>query len=477
MAKPTGFLEYKRKQAPKREVAERKQDYKEVEKLLSEDELEIQAARCMDCGIPTCHAYGCPLGNYIPDWNEMVYKKKWHKALELLQATNNFPEITGKICPALCEASCTLYLNKSPVAIRQLELAIVEKGWEEGWITPQLATQQTGKQVAIVGSGQAGLAAAQQLARQGHKVTIFEKSDRIGGLLRYGIPDFKLDKKVIDRRLEQMLAEGVKFQTNVNVGEDVKLKELQRDFQAVLITAGAGLPRDLKIPGRELKGIHFALEFLKQQNQINAGDCISETVKISAKNKEVVVIGGGDTGSDCIGTSIRQGAKKVTQIELLPQPPEIDNPLTPWPQWPHIMRTSTSQAEGCKRMWSIATKEILGKTDKVIGLKAIKLAWEKPQPGVRPSFKEISDSEFEIKADLVLLAMGFVHIKHDNLVEELSLDKDQRGNIKVNEDLMTSVPGVFAAGDAEVGASLVVRAINRGRQAAEKIDHYLSELR
>ncbi len=474
MAKPTGFLEYARQNPPQRSIPERIHDFIEIDKCLDPDQLEIQAARCMDCGVPTCHAYGCPLGNLIPDFNDLVYKKKWRAALELLHKTNNFPEITGRICPALCETACTLYINQEPVTIRQIELQIVERGWEQGWISPWPATFKTGKKAAIIGSGPAGLAAAQQLARQGHKVTLFEKSDRIGGILRYGIPDYKLAKRVIDRRLEQMLAEGVIFQPHVEVGKDIPAPEFCKDFDAVLLTTGASVARELEVPGRELSGTCLAMDFLTQQNKVNAGDEISPSERISAQDKHVVVVGGGDTGSDCIGTSIRQGARHVTQIELLPKPLEGQNPDTPWPMWPVILRTSTSHQEGCDRLWSIATKQITGVRGKVKTLQAVKLDWTRQDDG-RWTFKEIPGSKFELKADLVLLAMGFVHAEHGSLVEDLKLEKDQRGNIKVNENFMTSTSGVFVAGDAETGPSLAVRAIHRGRLAAGHLDAFLSK--
>ncbi len=474
MAKPTGFLDYERQEAPKRPVAERIQDYVEIEQLLDLDQLEIQAARCMDCGIPTCHAYGCPVFNLIPDWNDLIYKKQWRRALNLLHATNNLPEITGRVCPAPCETACTLSINQKPVAIKQIELQIAERGWREGWIKPEPARVKTGKKVAIVGSGPAGLSAAQQLSRQGHRVTVFEKSDRVGGLLRYGIPEYKLPKEFIDRRLEQMLAEGVVFQPGVNVGRDITASELKKDFDAILLAHGAGKARDLNVKGRELKGVYFALEFLTQQNQLNAGDVIPGQDLINARGRRVVVVGGGDTGSDCIGTSLRQGAASVTQIELLPQPPEGNNPDTPWPCWPNILRTSTSHEEGCERMWSIGTRELAGEKGLVKKLKAVKLDWHQDKDG-RWTNKEIKGSEFELQADLVLLAMGFVHVEHGAILKDLKVETNQRGNITVDENYATTAQGVFAAGDAELGASLVVRAINRGRQSAAAIHAYLQK--
>ena len=460
MGKPTGFLEYERKDPPKRPVEERIKDFREVEQFLPIEELEIQAARCMDCGVPYCHSFGCPLSNRIPDWNDMVYKGLWRRALDLLHSTNNLPEITGRVCPSPCEAACTLSINQPPVTIRHIELQIVERGWKEGWIVPETPPFRTGKRVAIVGSGPSGLAAAQQLARAGHEAVLFEKSDRIGGILRYGIPDFKLEKWVIDRRMEQMQQEGVIFETEVEAGVDLSTHYLSRSFDAVVLTTGAGVPRDLKIPGRELKGIHFAMEFLVQQNRRVAGDHIAPEEEILAKEKKVVVIGGGDTGADCVGTSRRQGATSIVQIELLPEPPK-ERPITnPWPTWPQILRTSSSHEEGCERMWSILTKEFVGdEQGNVKALRCVKLEWTTDESG-RMSFTEIPGSEFTLEADLVLLATGFLHTKHGPLVEGFGLERDERGNIKVDQNLMTNVPGVFAAGDTVLGASLVVRAIS-----------------
>ncbi|HEY5764415.1 MAG TPA: glutamate synthase subunit beta [Candidatus Deferrimicrobiaceae bacterium] len=473
MGKPTGFLEHPREAPPYRPVEERIRDYQEVEKSLPVDRLEIQASRCMDCGIPYCHVYGCPVKNRIPEWNDMVYRKQWRKALDLLHDTCNLPEITGRVCPAPCEPACTLDINTPPVTIRHIELQIVEMGWREGWIVPEPPPFRTGKKVAVVGSGPAGLAAAQQAARAGHETILFERAPKIGGLLRYGIPDFKLEKWVIDRRLEQMGAEGVVFETGVSIGNDLSSAYLARTFDAVLITAGATVPRDLAVPGRELPGIHFAMDFLTEQNRAVGGEAAEANGAIRARGKRVVVIGGGDTGSDCVGTSRRQGAASIHQLELLPKPPEERGPTNPWPTWPQVMRTSSSQEEGCERSWSISTKEFLGDPSGVKKLRCVRLEWSDPGNGGRPSFREIPGSEFEIEADLVLLAMGFVHVEHGPLVKGLGLAIDERGNLKVDADQMTSVPGVFAAGDAVLGASLVVRAIDSGRLAAAGLNRYL----
>jgi NAD(P)H-dependent glutamate synthase small subunit len=473
VVKPTGFLEYPQESPPYRQVEERIRDFREVETFLPRDRLEIQAARCMDCGIPYCHAFGCPVKNRIPEWNDMVYRKQWRKALALLHSTCNLPEITGRVCPAPCEPACTLSINLPPVTIRHIELQIVEKGWEEGWIRPEPAPWKTGRRVGIVGSGPAGLAAAQQLARKGHEVVVFEKAGRVGGLLRYGIPDFKLEKWVIDRRLEQMRAEEVIFETNVDVGTDITVRYLRRSLDAIVIAAGATVPRDLPVPGRNQPGIHFAMDFLTQQNMVIGGEDLPEGQRITAEGKRVVVIGGGDTGSDCVGTSRRQGAKEIHQLELLPKPPEERSVYNPWPTWPVIMRTSSSQEEGCTRLWSVSTKEFLGDEDGVKKLRCVKIEWSDPDENGRSTFREIPGSEFELAADLVLLAMGFVHVEHGPLVNDFGLERDARGNLVVDSQLMTSVPGVFAAGDSMVGASLVVRAIDYGRIAAEGADRYL----
>lgn len=473
MGKPTGFMTYSRQDPIKRPVEERVGHYREFMERLPVPELEIQAARCMDCGIPFCHVYGCPVKNLIPDWNDMVYKKKWRRALDLLQETNNLPEITGRICPAPCEPACTLAINQPAVTIKQIELQIVERGWEEGWIEPERTPWKTGRKIAVVGSGPAGMAAAQHLARRGHEVVVFEKADRVGGLLRYGIPDFKLEKWVIDRRIDQMVSEGIVFETGVEAGVDISGRYMQRTFDAILLATGAGVPRNLGVPGRELGGIHFAMDFLAQQNRRNAGGIVPREERIRATGKNVVVIGGGDTGSDCIGTARRQGAKGIVQIEILPMPPEGRNPDNPWPVWPRVLSTSSSHEEGCRRLWSVATKEFFGNRGSVERLRCVEVVWTDPDPDGRLTFRETPGSDFEIEAELVLLAMGFLHPEHGPLVQELQLDTDGRGNLRVEPHFMTSVPGVFAAGDSVMGASLVVRAIDSGRLAAAAIDSYL----
>ncbi len=471
MGKPTGFLDYGREDVPHREVAQRIQDYNDMDVALPEETLRNQAARCMDCGVPFCHGSGCPLGNRIPEFNDYVYQGRWEQACAILHSTNNFPEVTGRICPAPCETSCTLNIAHDPVLIRHIESQIVERGFAEGWIQPVVAAEKTGKRVAIIGSGPAGLAAAQQLARVGHDVVVFEKDKHIGGLLRYGIPDFKLEKKLIDRRLEQMKAEGVRFETGVEVGEDISSRYLQRTFDAVCLTMGSMIPRDLMVEGRDLEGVHFAMEFLRQQNKRVSGEKFDEE-PILAGGKHVIVIGGGDTGSDCVGTSIRQGAADVKQFEILPQPPEKRTDDNMWPEWPLVFRTSTSQEEGCERRWCVLTKKLTGdRNAQVRELHGIEVEWKKTdKKGWQ--MKELAGNGFTVKADLVLLAMGFIHVEHEGLVEQFGLEKDGRGNL-ITDNFATSQEGVFAAGDAVSGASLVVRAIRAGRDAAVAVNEYL----
>jgi NAD(P)H-dependent glutamate synthase small subunit len=469
---PRGFLLYDRENPPKRPVAERVRDYAEVEQRLPPKRLEVQAARCMDCGIPFCHTYGCPVGNLIPDWNDMVARGQWRRALELLERTNTLPEITGRVCPAPCEAACTLAINQPAVTIKHIELQIIERGWERGWVEPSAARVTSGKRVAVVGSGPTGLAAARRLARRGHEVVVFERADRLGGILRYGIPDFKLEKSIIDRRIEQMEAEGIAFERGVEVGEDLSVRYMRRSFDALLIAAGARVPRDLDVPGRELDGVHFAMTYLTQQNRINGGEDVPSDERISAAGRSVVVIGGGDTGADCVGTARRQGARTIRQIELLPEPPPERPEDNPWPEWPKTLRASSSHEEGCERLWSVLTKEFVGVDGRVTKLQCVKLDWS-AQPGGRPSFTEIAGSEFELEADLVLFALGFLRVEHGALTEGFDLKTDARGNLEVGPDQMTSTPGVFAGGDAVLGASLVVRAIDLGQRAAESMDRYL----
>ncbi|MBV8666055.1 MAG: glutamate synthase subunit beta [Burkholderiaceae bacterium] len=479
MGKVTGFMEYQRLKEASEQPQARKKHYKEFVVHLNDDQAKVQGARCMDCGIPFCNN-GCPVNNIIPDWNDLVFRGNYQEALAVLHSTNNFPEFTGKVCPAPCETACTLGINDDPVGIKSIEHFIIEKGWENGWVEPQPAAKKTGKKVAVVGSGPAGLAAAQQLARAGHDVTVFEKADRIGGLLRYGIPDFKMEKSHIDRRIKQMEAEGVQFKTGVLVGKDfpanvnnwakktVTPEQLDKEFDAVVLSGGAESPRDLPVPGRELKGVHFAMDFLPQQNKVVAGDKVKD--QLSAAGKHVVVIGGGDTGSDCVGTSNRHGAASVTQFELLPQPPEQENKPLVWPYWPTKLRTSSSHEEGCERDWAVATKRLEGKGGKVEKLIAARVEWKDGK------MQEVPDSEFEMKADLVLLAMGFVS-PVAQVLEAFGVDKDARGNAKATTDgegcYQTSVAKVFAAGDMRRGQSLVVWAIREGRQCARAVDEFL----
>ncbi|HKN95048.1 MAG TPA: glutamate synthase subunit beta [Thermoleophilaceae bacterium] len=462
-----GFLKIERVNGPKRPVAERVHDFDEYQQTLDTDGLREQGARCMDCGVPFCHN-GCPLGNLIPDWNDLVYRDRWKDAIAALHATNNFPEFTGRICPAPCEASCVLDINDDAVTIKQIEVAIIERAYDEGWVKPRPPALRSGRTVAVIGSGPAGLAAAAELNQFGHQVTVFERNDRVGGLLRYGVPDFKLDKDVVQRRVDILEAEGIEFRTGVEVGKDLDARELREQFDAVVIATGSTIPRDLPVPGRELDGVHFAMEYLEQRNRFVAGDAAPANA-ISAAGKHVVIIGGGDTGADCLGNSHREEPASVTQFELLPEPPlERPDDITPWPQWPLILRTSPAHDEGGERRFSVNTTELVGEGGRVVALRG-------KEVGPPPSFEPIEGSEFEIKADLVLLAMGFLHTQHDGLIEQLAVDLDQRGNVDAGE-FATTVPGVFAAGDARRGQSLVVWAISEGRKAARAADAYLAEL-
>ena len=464
MGKVTGFKEYTRELPPRRPVTDRVNDWFEIYQPFPEDKVRTQGARCMDCGVPFCHT-GCPLNNVIPDWNDLAYRGRWKEAVRALHATNNFPEFTGRICPAPCEASCVLGINEPAVTIREIEKNIIERAWGEGWIQPQPAAERTGKRVTIVGSGPAGLAAAQQLARAGHDVTVFEKNDRIGGLLRYGIPNFKLEKRVIERRREQMAAEGVEFRTGAHIGGNVPVEQLRKEYDAVVLAGGAEQPRDLPVPGRELKGIHFAMEYLPQQNRRCEGDLVQDG--IMATGKRVVIIGGGDTGADCLGTAHRQLAASVVQLELLPKPPETRSPQTPWPLWPLQLRTESAHEEGGEREWSVATTHFSGdEHGHVKRLHCIRV-------GPPPNFEAIAGTEFAVDADLVLLAMGFLGPIRNGLIEQLGVKLDTRGNVATAPNQMTTVPGVFAAGDMRRGQSLVVWAITEGRNAARGVDEWL----
>ena len=473
MGKPTGFMELPRAERRYEAPSDRIKHYREFTLAPSDAEMAQQGARCMDCGIPFCHQ-GCPVNNIIPEWNDDVYRGDWQEALAVLHSTNNFPEFTGSICPAPCEASCTLNLTDQPVTIKSIERAIIDKGWEMGWVKPLIPAQRSGKRVAVIGSGPAGMACAQQLARAGHEVVLYEKNDRIGGLLRYGIPDFKMEKTHIDRRIAQMQAEGVRFRPNCNIGKDISVEKILTEYDALVLTIGSEKPRDLDVDGRnDYQGVHFAMDFLRQQNKRNAGDTIPDELAISAKGKRVVVIGGGDTGSDCIGTSIRQGAVSVVQLEILPEPPEKENKLLTWPNWPNKLRTTTSHDEAIKhRYWSANTKSVTGKEGKITHLNAVAVEWK--QDGGQWKMSEKPDSAFTLEADLVLLAMGFVHPVHEGLLQQLGVELDGRGQIKANEKhYSTSVDKVFAAGDGRRGQSLVVWAIREGRQAARAVDEYL----
>lgn len=470
MGKVTGFMEYTRETPERRPVSERIQDFFPVYVPLSGESLRKQGARCMDCGVPFCHT-GCPLNNLIPDWNDLVYRDRWRDAIRALHSTNNFPEFTGLVCPAPCEASCVLGINEPPVSIKAIEHAIVERAFHEGWIVPEIPEIRTGRRVAVIGSGPAGLAAAQQLNRAGHNVVVFEKADRIGGILRYGIPDFKLEKGVLDRRLDQLMKEGIEFQPRSHVGVDVSIEVLRRRFDAILLAGGAEHPRDLNVPGRELKGIHFAMEFLTQQNRRCAGDRVESKNEILATGKRVIIIGGGDTGADCLGTAHRQRALSVHQLEIMPMPPEERAPQTPWPQWPLMLRIESSHEEGGVREWSTATLRFSGdEKGNVARLHTTRV-------GPPPSFEPIPESATELEADLVLLALGFAGPSKNPLLDQLGISMDSRGNVATDANYMTSVPGVFAAGDMRRGQSLVVWAISEGRKAAHCINQYLQTIR
>ena len=472
MGKVTGFMEFDRLDRDYAPVNERTQHYKEFLIPLENNELKEQSARCMDCGIPYCHN-GCPVNNLIPDWNDLVYEGNWKAALETLHSTNNFPEFTGRICPAPCEASCTLNITDQPVTIKSIECAIIDRGWEENWILPKISQSKTGKKVAIIGSGPAGLACAQQLARVGHSVTLFEKNASLGGLLRYGIPDFKMEKHLIDRRLTQMRAEGVVFMSNTEVGVTVSADEILQQFDAMVLSGGSETPRDLGVPGRDLDGVHYAMDFLAQQNKRIAGEDVTDNRTILAGGKHVVVIGGGDTGSDCVGTSIRQGAASVTQLEVMPKPPEMEDKALSWPNWPLKLRTSSSHLEGADRDWSVATKAFTGDNGRVTGLELVRNEWKQNENG-QFSMAELPATKFHLKADLVLLAMGFIHPKPAGLIDELSIALDERGNVKADEtSYKTSRKNVFVAGDMRRGQSLVVWAIKEGRRAARAVDEHL----
>ena len=471
MGNPRGFIEVMRKEGGTRPVNERVDDYGEVEQILNEQDRKLQASRCMDCGVPFCH-WACPVGSKIPEWQDALYKGDYELASVILHSTNSFPEFTGRVCPAPCEKSCVLAIHEEAVTIRENEASTVERAFELGFIKPRIPVRRTGKKVAVIGSGPAGLSAADLLNQAGHWVTVFEKDDAVGGLLRYGIPDFKLNKKVIDRRIRVFEEEGITFNTNVMVGETVKGKELLKEFDAIVIAIGAMKPRDLPVEGRDLKGVYFAMEYLTQQNKVNRGISFSDE-RIEAAGKNVLVIGGGDTGSDCVGTANRQKANSVTQIEILPKPPVKRAANNPWPYWPNVLKTSSSHEEGCNRMWSITTRRFIGKDGQLTGVEVADVEW-KNEDG-KWLMEEIAGTARVLEVDLAFLSMGFVHPVHEGLVKELGLELDQRGNVRINDQFMTSKPGVFAAGDAANGASLVVTAISKGRLAAGHVNQFLKQ--
>jgi glutamate synthase (NADPH/NADH) small chain len=472
MGKVTGFIDFERRDRGYRPAEERVKNFKEFVVPLSDEQLSRQGGRCMDCGIPFCHT-GCPVNNIIPDWNDLIYKGKHREAIEVLHSTNNFPEFTGRICPAPCQEACTLNIDDQPVTIKTIECAIIDKAWEQGWVKPEVSEYKTGKKVAVVGSGPAGMAAAQQLARAGHDVTLFEKNAKIGGLLRYGIPDFKMEKNLIDRRHVQMEQEGVTIRTNVHIGVDITKRQIEKEFDAIILAGGSEAPRDLSVPGREADGVHFAMDFLIQQNCRVSGEDLGDVKEISAKDRNVVVIGGGDTGSDCVGTSFRQGAASVTQLEIMPQPPEKENKALTWPNWPMKLRTSTSHDEGANRDFAITTKKFVDSDGNIKGMQTIRVQWETMADGTM-QMVEIDGSEENLEADLVLLAMGFVHPTPEGMLEDLNVDLDGRGNVLANtENYETSVDKIFAAGDMRRGQSLVVWAIREGRQCARAVDEFL----
>ncbi|HSV73173.1 MAG TPA: glutamate synthase subunit beta [Chthonomonadales bacterium] len=471
MADPKGFLKYTREEAPRRPVEERIRDWREIELHVEPAWLRRQASRCMDCGVPFCHS-GCPLGNLIPDWNYLAYRNRWREALDRLHATNNFPELTGRLCPAPCEPSCVLAINQPAVSIKQIEHYIIDHGFERGWIAPEPPARRTGHTVGIVGSGPAGLAAAQQLNRAGHRVTVYERCDRIGGLLRYGIPDFKLEKWVLDRRLNLMEEEGVEFRPGVDAGRDISAERLRARHDAVVLAGGSTVARDLPVPGRELDGVHLAMDYLTQQNRVNAGDNIAGR-RISAAGKHVVVLGGGDTGADCVGTAHRQGAASVRQLELLPRPPKERTESMPWPTWPYILRTSSAHEEGGERAWSVNTTEFVGECGRLTGLRTVRVAFGEAGPDGRRPMATVPGSEELVRADLVLLALGFVRPQREGLLDALGVECDDRGNVAAR-DYATSVPGVFAAGDMRRGQSLIVWAITEGRECARAVDAFVA---